>query len=438
MTRRVAFALLVMGAHVLAAPADFARGRVVEVVDEQLVQRVALPQDVYEWVTRRDLGDVRVFNGDHEVLPYRLQRPQKLQEFSEWTPLPVFVLPSDDVGTRPGASVNVEVDDGGAVVAVNSELVSRRQPAAFLVDASGFDNGIAELALTWSTVAQDYVGRFRVEVSDDLDQWRTLVASASLAALSTDGHSVLVDRITLPGTSVDYLKLTQLEGSERIQVNTVRARARLAQLPERRWKTFAGRAVNNGYEFEIDGLFPFDRIGVELAGDSYLVIATLYSRAAEDQAWRRRGRHTFYRVEVNGSPAMSEGVGYSVADRYWRAELADGADRNPQLRVGWLPDELVFLKQGPAPYLMVYGRAGVEGRQWPLTDLLARLGAPADLDALAPAELAAATMLGGEDRLTPPPEPIDWQTLVLWAVLLCGVLVVGFFAWRLLREPDRR
>ncbi len=62
----------VLTAH--AGPADFARGRVI-VVGEDLVQRAPLPQDVYEWVVRDDLGDVRVFNREAEQVPYALRRP---------------------------------------------------------------------------------------------------------------------------------------------------------------------------------------------------------------------------------------------------------------------------------------------------------------------------------------------------------------------------
>jgi hypothetical protein len=136
---------------------------------------------------------------------------------------------------------------------------------------------------------------------------------------------------------------------------------------------------------------------------------------------------------VDDVTTESEPLAYATVDRFWRVELVDGGGQTPRLRAGWMPDEVVFLIQGPGPYLLAYGQAGVSGRQWPMADLLSRLGAQADLDALAPATLGAATMLGGPDRLTPPPKPLDWQTLLLWLVLIAGVAVVVFFAHRLIR-----
>ena len=69
-----------------------------------------------------------------------------------------------------------------------------------------------------------------------------------------------------------------------------------------------------------------------------------------------------------------------------------------------------------------------------MRDLLRQLGAPRDVAALPRATLAAPTTLGGPDRLTAEPEPLDWQTLTLWGVLIAGVGVVGFFAIRLVRD----
>jgi hypothetical protein len=43
-------------------------------------------------------------------------------------------------------------------------------------------------------------------------------------------------------------------------------------------------------------------------------------------------------------------------------------------------------------------------------------------------------MLGGPDRLVEVPAPVDWRTIVLWAVLLLGVAAVGAMAYRLLRN----
>jgi hypothetical protein len=110
------------------------------------------------------------------------------------------------------------------------------------------------------------------------------------------------------------------------------------------------------------------------------------------------------------------------------------ASVQPALAVGWLADEIVFVKQGTAPYVLAYGQAGLKGRQWPMRELLERLGANRDFNELPLVTLSAPTTLGGPDKLIPLPEPVDWRTIVLWLVLVGGVAVVGLFAYRLVRS----
>ena len=86
--------------------------------------------------------------------------------------------------------------------------------------------------------------------------------------------------------------------------------------------------------------------------------------------------------------------------------------------------------------LNAYGQAEQKGQQWPLKRLLSQLQGDAGQLTLADipsARAGEAQMLGGPARLEPPAEPIDWRTMVLWAVLVLGVAVVGGFAYRLLK-----
>jgi hypothetical protein len=135
-------------------------------------------------------------------------------------------------------------------------------------------------------------------------------------------------------------------------------------------------------------------------------------------------------VSVESNPlAIDDG------DRFWRLEFQGEGLSMPRLNIGWLPDEVVFLKQDSAPYVLAYGQAGVEARQWPLTELLRQLNGsrPMDLADVPFARVAEARMLGGPDRLLLASEPINWRTVILWIVLVLGVVAVGSMAYRLLR-----
>ena len=436
----IASGFLLFAGQVLAGPADFARGRVLDPDGGSVVQRVAVPVDVYEWVTRADLGDVRVFNSAQDEVPYAIRRPQTQDEYSPWQAIPLFSLPMGDTGTGANANVRVEIDGVGAIVSIAGQATSARpSEATFLLDTSALRFSPTEMQIEWAREeSADFIGKVKIEASDDLDVWRTFVSATTIASLTTGSHDITVDRIDLPGKSVRYLRLTQIEGSEQISLTRVQVRHRQSQLPLRRWKALEPEQADDAVEFASGGLFPIDRLTLVDAdpGENFLVSAELFSRTAPDQVWRSRGTRSFYRTTINGVTVQSDPLPVGHRDQFWRAEFKGEGLAAPVLRIGWLPDEVVFLKQGPVPYVLVYGQADLEGRQWPLKRLLSQLNGDDELVFLAKVPVAgigAAEMLGGPDRLIPPEEPVNWQTVVLWVVLVLGVVVVGVFAWRLLK-----
>ena len=435
-----ALAMITYTLSATAGPAEFARGRVI-LVGEELVQRATIPPDVYEWVVNDDLGDLRVYNRNAEEVPYALRRPATTSAHTGWQQLPLFTLPDSAMRGGAGTEVDIELGADGTVVAVHAAVPGTRgEPTDrqdYLIDLSQYDNDVFELELDWVETSANFISHFRLEASEDLNAWRSAVNSATLAALQTGGKQVLLKRIALNGIRSKYLLLHQLDGADTLTITRVQARRQESQAPNRHWNSLPGTATDEGYEFDTGGRFPVDRIVVELARASYLVETQLYSRGESTDEWRDRGQRTFYRVSVNGDNVATEPIAYASSfHRFWRVvPLGDDAVV-PSLKVGWLPDELVFLKQGDPPFTLAYGQADVTGRQWPIDDLLRRLETTDDLDELPIASLSEPQVLGGADRLIGEPAPVDWRTMMLWLILLIGVGVIGALAWRLARQVD--
>lgn len=421
-----------------AGSSDFARGLVLDTADGLHGHRVTLPDDLYAWVTRTDLGDVRVLNRDQEEMPYTLRRPQGSTEYSPWVPVPLFPLPSPDREDGEADRVEITVDDLGAVVSVTG-APSGNLHRAYLLDLTEAPVVPSELKLAWTQEGREFVSRVRLETSNDLNDWRLLLAPTTIAQLRNDAQAVRLDRLEIPVRKARYLRIVQTEGSASLELVDVSTRHRTLELPQRRFKVLDPVArEEEWYSFDAGGFFPLDRIRVVQAGGAgnYLITVRLQSRDDAEAPWRERGLGTFYRTTIAGRVAETEPLKVAHSDRFWRFTLEGAPLSEPRLEIGWLPDELVFLAQGAAPYVLAYGQAGLEGRPWPLTELLRQLngGTMTTLNDLPEVRLGTPEMLGGPERLLPAPEPIDWQTVVLWAVLVLGVLVVGAFALRLLRE----
>ena len=419
-----------------ADQSDYARGRVLDTSDDSFVQRISMPDDVYEWVVRRDLGDLRVFNRDQEEMPYNVRRPARIEEYYPWRSLPLFPLPQDSGDGNTDPRLRVEVSETGAIIDLRGGTGSGGTARAFLVDATDLERAPTEVRLALAGEG-DVVSRLRLETSEDLNSWQALGADITVARLASDGHQVGVNEFELPKRKARYLRIRQLEGSTPLAIDRVEVRHRRSELPQRRWRSLSGSPVEGGWEFASGGWYPVDRLKVvDAGGANYLVTVRVFSRIHETDAWRDRGLRTFYRSRIGGAIVESAALAIDDGDRFWRLEFEGESLAEPQLETGWLPDEVVFLKQGPAPYVLAYGQTGVEARQWPLTELLRQLNgsSPVDLSDVPFARAAEAQMLGGPDRLLEAEPSIDWRTVILWLVLVLGVLAVAVMAYRLLRS----
>jgi len=108
----------------------------------------------------------------------------------------------------------------------------------------------------------------------------------------------------------------------------------------------------------------------------------------------------------------------------------------PQLALGWVPDRLVFLPEGQAPYRLLAGSRVVSRPAWPIADALAGLRKQQP-EGWRPTEASTGPgeRLAGDDALAAPDAPFDWTRVILWVVLGLGVMVVGGMALSLLRKP---
>src|SRR6266498_638450 len=117
----VVLLLLLASSSALAAerPEEFAYGMPIQADGQVALYEVEIPALVYRGVTRRDLGDIRVFNGQSEEVPYAL-RPRALTS-TESTPtvsLPVFSMYGEASDKLENLNVRIEKRSDGTIVSI--------------------------------------------------------------------------------------------------------------------------------------------------------------------------------------------------------------------------------------------------------------------------------------------------------------------------------
>jgi len=439
------------------SPDDFAFGMLLQSDGPQALVRIDLPAAVHTGVRRPDLGDLRVFNAAGEAVPHALlPQPPAARARPALLPLPHFALRGEAAAGVEGVEVRIERQGGRAVVRMDGRapVPARATLLGYLVDASAVEQPLQGFSLELSPAVEELVTRVRVEASDDLARWTTLVSEAPVLRLAAGGQRLEQLRIEFAPRRAKYFRLSWAAAAPALPLLALAGEPAAAVLEApRQWQQVAGSAVQEqpgSYRFDLGGQFPADRLRLLLPQPNSVAAVELLSRSRAGDAWRRVTTATVYRLGAAGQEVVNPDLAIAVnSDRHWllRVDQRGGGLGSgvPELAAGWLPQGLIFAARGPAPFQLAFGSSSARPGAYPITTLVPGYrmtddGQPvADAAAAAGLEIGRATtaavhLLAGE-RATRP--ATDWRRWGLWASLLAGVALLGWMAWRLVRQLAR-
>jgi hypothetical protein len=420
---------------------EFAYSVPLELSGDSALYQLEVPLPLYEGVTRADLADVRVFNGHGEVVPHAWKpRPAPGTAPAAWVKVPFFPLRGSPGTPAEHLDIRAERSAAGTIVRVISSGAGKAAPAllGYLVDLTAFKRPMQALDLDWRDSAEGVSGSLRVEASDDLQRWHTLVSAAPLVSLEFGGHKLVQKTVDLPGAQSKYLRLTWPAGQEPIELTRLSARPSDTLLePARQWKQVPVRTADKTgeYRFELGGRIPVDRLRVTLPEPNTLVPAQVLARNADDQPWQAVASGVLYRLTHAGREVVNAdlGLGRSGWEQWLlRVDPRGGGMGSglPQVEVGWVPQQLVFVARGQGAFVLAYGNARAKPADLAIQTLVPGWRSDAELTAAA-ATAGPQQTLAGPRALRAAP---DYRTWALWASLVLGVLLMAWMAWVLARE----
>ncbi len=432
---------------------DFAYGYSLEVDGDGAIYSLTLPQELYQGITRHDRGDVRVFNGRGEPVPHLIRREERKEVIAQpEVALAHFPLYSAGEGKSVAQSVkNVRIttNEQGSVIDLNygKADIKVRKLIGYLLDASALEQVPNALTLSWPETQTDFVLNVLVEGSDDLNHWQTLTASATLSYLHYGNHKLVQQRITMPMRKVKYLRLTW----EKDKVFTLDKM--LAQFPEsitaqpRQWTMFTEpvKALNTQkevvYAFDTKSLLPVDRIRLTLPQRNTVIQAVLESSADKAGPWSVRYADVIYDMQIEGAELTTPDIITGLNNhRYWQLRLIDkevNMTGLPILKLGWVPEQLLFIAQGEGPFTLAFGSAQVDAVTTPLGKLLNQDNLANNGQLIKAAQLGSRVQLGDAAKLQPAPPPLPWKKWLLWAILVVGVMVLAAMALKLSKQMNQ-
>ena len=433
-------------AHAAEMPNDFAYAMPIVAAPGETFYEVALPPALYRGVAHADLRDIRVFNGKDEAVPHAL-RPQAATTTAAagTVSLPFFPLrgePARDIGEL---RVRVQKRADGTLVDIRSD--GKRDGAAkvnrgYLLDASQSKQSLRALVFDWKPAHGGYSAKVRIEGSDDLARWNTVVNDAPLLELEFGGHRLEMKRVPFRALTYKYLRVSWVPGQKGFELTRVRAETVPAtREAERTWIALPAPTpgkLPGEFEYDLAGFVPFDRLRIELPQANTIANIDILAREKPADEWRLIGTALVYRLQRDGVDVASPEI--RIASRGQRALLLRVDQKGggigsgtPLVHLGWIPQHLLFAARGEGPFRLAYGPHAAREAAFPLRSLLPPSGAEPAF-AVQPATLGEPVALAGEARLR---APIDYKRWVLWATLILGVAVVGGMAYRLLRQMAR-
>ncbi|MGV8990271.1 MAG: DUF3999 domain-containing protein [Thiobacillus sp.] len=449
---RIASAVLIIHpAFACAAdkPDDYSIHFTVQTTQGASLQRLALPKEALAAVQSASVADVRIFNGDGHAVPLAkipLRNATIAAQPKNWPIYPVMASTNQQQNLG-NLSLRIEKTAGRSIVRVidgtNPHLIaSATQQIATLVDTRPLKTPLAILTVDAVMPPGEPV-LLTVTASTDLKTWRTLAQDVPVFHFGPAANAPGSMNVPLNGMRVDkeYLRISWPPGAA-FNLRGVRITPAASSVaPQRHGVPLVAQRDGMAYVVSIPFATPLQAIDIRPVESDQLVPIQLSGRGSHGDKWRALTTGVVYRINTAGTESRSPPIELNgVSLRELRIEpTANSIGFSSAPRVSALldPSEWVFVASGPPPFILAVGRASAPSTQLPLLSLIPGYTADAELKLpVAIVDVASAT--------TRPPSKLTQlsqalgapsaRSLVLWAVLIGGVLVLAGVAWMVMRQ----
>jgi len=416
--------------------------------------QISLPLDVTFASHFTDLRDLRVFNAQGETMPFSLthgqSRTEQALQKTNLTWFPLYSSAEPTSGDMP--EIRVTRNAEGTVVSVtkaNEKEVKGKKLRGYLLDASQSKNAFQTLELDWDSNVSGFQ-QLSIEASDDLKNWHTWQDAARLARFEYNGQHIERKDIELTGQHANYLRLQwrDIDQAPPLKSAVLTTSSSTYQSAPFLWSTpFApSHSDNDEYEYQLARLVPAERIRIAIPQINALAPVEIWGKGDANGSWYRITQTVLYRLQAGGKEWQQPDIQLSAQPvRYLKLKVdkrSGGLGQGvPTLSIGLTSRQLVFLGRGQAPFVLAVGSDAAKSANLPITTLIPGYGTD-NSPLVSGAELGmlgSSSSTGGEVPISKKSgifDNVNWNTVILWIILLTGVTALGVMAARLSRKTQ--
>ncbi len=403
---------------------------------ETALQRVAIPIDVLLAVTRADLGDISVFDSSGKSLPSSIRKVPR-QKLAKQIELPFHVFStylkrsSKIVTTREQSSQKNQMSEVQTTETISVDQARR----VYIIELGDDDSDIIiqSVELEWTHEPADQLLKLKVEVGNNLDNWRTIRPAKNLTYKNTDK----IEWRTISGIpkSKKYLRLTPLKSVNSFEIQKVVGNYH-ESIPEAKiWHRLAAlRQLEDHqefYAFDMPAVVKADQLRLIPATEQTLIGGDLYA-GNDDFEHKRRVRSGLQQHNISGSEIKPSPDINLPPQRYkhWWFKPGRVLDSPPHAEIAFPVYEMMFLTNDAGPFRLAWGNFEASARNNDLTGILSNAQKQTQAQLVL---LRTVDIVGGEARLAPAVK-LPWLKWLLWILMFVAVAATGKMAISLYRD----
>lgn len=413
-------------------------------VPDASLQRVVLPAAIFASMQTANYADLRVFNDEGKSVPMAmitpsvsLQSKQAMQTFIAYP-----MMGEADRVLDSTTSLRIEELAGQHVVRIDSSVASNQatlRVIGALIDTRALKNELVDIHFD-AEILHDQVVPVSIEASPDLKTWRSLVYATPLYQFSGANAPMQMTIELASGVLLnsEYLRVTW-PAAQKVMLRGVDIRTITG-----RDATLANQTLSLGNPATADAhtliwrvpfASPIDRVELKASNPNSLIPIRVLGRVQHGEPWRLLANTVLYRLTTAGKESFSPAVllnGASVRELKIEADQSSLSfdQQTIEAKVSFTPVQIAFLASGRPPFTLAAGQANAVNGALPLASLIPNYQAG---DAFALPEAKADTV--EKFNLGTQVEPdVSQRSIILWAILIAGVLVLGGIAWAVMRQ----
>ncbi|MCD1127421.1 DUF3999 domain-containing protein [Jinshanibacter sp. LJY008] len=438
-------------------PKDFYKGAELEVSAPSPFYRLTLPEEVYLDTVYPDLRDVRVFNSSGQPVTFALSQIDN--DTTEQQNIPLRIFPMQMSASKPNENQQEDREaftfKSASGVEVKLYQDGERKPeATYLLELNqdkdkSEDVGFNQIMLDWTQSNANWQAKVTLYSSSDLKDWRKQADNAPLMDLTSGSDRLLLNNIDIDDNynsrRARYWLLV-INSDEKIAIPAISkaqgiviTRSTAVETIE---LTFKPETVSKTEAiYQLPRPQPLSSLSIVPEQSNTVLPVNIEYRSSEQDKWRPLTTAVVYQIHGDTGYRTSEPLAMNhllVQGLRVKAVNGNWGDTLPKAVAQRERVDVLFNGQGNPPYLLAWGaNQGAEAtigvnQLIPTSEMQ-----PNGLQGLPQAYAGSAIVLGGEERLTatsPVERAQQWQTWLLWGLLIIGVAGLALVVLRLARE----